>query len=170
MKLACGGRMPESVKLCIQINTPTTPRHHRDEELPMPNDRICRTVCTDQQLVNSSNMDNLRIYKTIDTNRPRVQITMILKMHVCGHRKWKISKDCLPKSHTDIKKYKKFITRRHWFVNVLHRFWPWVNDHTMCLRWKPDPPHRRVGKQRNNKQSQFAGPSLCGAKIKIPEK
>ena len=70
MKLACGGRMPESAELCIQISTPTTPRHHRDEELPMPNIRICRIVCTDQPLVNSSNIDSLRIYKTVDTNRP----------------------------------------------------------------------------------------------------
>ena len=58
--------MSESVELCIHITTPTTPRHHRDEELPMPNARICRTVCTDQQLVNSSNIDNLRIYRTVD--------------------------------------------------------------------------------------------------------
>ena len=64
--------MSESVELCIHINTPTTPRHHRDEELPMPNVRICRTVCTDQQLVNSSNIEKLRIHKTADTNRPRV--------------------------------------------------------------------------------------------------
>ena len=61
--------MSESVELCIQISTPTTPRHHRDEELPMPNVRICKTVCTDQQLVNSSNIENLRIYGTVDTHR-----------------------------------------------------------------------------------------------------
>ena len=63
--------MSGSGELCIQISTPTTPRHHRDEELPMPNARICRTVCTDQQLVNSSNIEDLRIYRTVDTNRPR---------------------------------------------------------------------------------------------------
>ena len=64
--------MTESVELCTQISTQTTARHHRDEELPVANVRICRTVCTDQQLVNSSNIENLRIYKTVDANRPRV--------------------------------------------------------------------------------------------------
>ena len=58
--------MPESVELCIQSSTTTTPIHHRDEELPMPNVRICRTVCTDQQLVNSSNIENLRMNKTVE--------------------------------------------------------------------------------------------------------
>ena len=189
MKSACGGRMSESVKLCIHISTPTTPRHHRDEELPMPNVRICKTVCTDQQLVNSSNIENLRIYRTVDTNRPRVSesielliqidrgcvikkhnvrinrtvakkqrwgrvpygkdrsrqnqrnvktrfriywtvdtdrhgghkvwncchMIMGLEVHFCGHRKWKISIGCLPKSHTYINTYKKSITRMDWF-------------------------------------------------------
>ena len=66
--------MSESVELRIQISTPTTPRHHRDEELPVANVRICRTVCTDQQLVNSSNIENLRIYKTVDTSAASVRI------------------------------------------------------------------------------------------------
>ena len=48
--------MSESVELCIQ----------------MPNVRICRTVCTDQLLVKESNIENLRIHKTVDANRPRV--------------------------------------------------------------------------------------------------
>ena len=172
MKLACGGRMAESVELCIQISTPTTPRHHRDEELPMPNDRICRTVCTDQQLVNSSNIENLRIYWTVDTNRPRVSesiITMCLEMHFGGHRKWEISINCLPNSHTDINTYKKFITRRHWFVKEFHRFWPCVNIHNMFWRWTPDPPHGRVGKRPQQHRAGFAGPSLCGGQMKIPE-
>ena len=154
MKSACGGRMSESLELCIQISTPTTPRHHRDEELPMPNVRNCKTVCTDQQLVNSSNIENRRIYKTVDTNRPRVSesvITMCLEMHFCGHWKWYNSINCLPTSHTDIKPYKKFITRRHWFVTELHRFWPCFNIHNMCWRRTPDPAHRRVEKRHNNK-------------------
>ena len=74
--------MSESVELCIQISTPTTPRHHRDEELPMPNVRICRTVCTDQQLVNSSNIENLRIYITVDTSRPRVSESIKLLIQI----------------------------------------------------------------------------------------
>ena len=74
--------MAESVELCIQISAPTTPRHHRDEELPVANVRICRTVCTYQQLVNSSNIENLRIYRTVDTNRPRVSesIKLLIKI------------------------------------------------------------------------------------------
>ena len=83
--------MSESVKLCIQISTPTTPRHHRDEELPVANVRICRTVCTDQQLVNSSNIDNLRIDKTVDTNRPRVSESIELLIH--------IDRGCVLKKH-----------------------------------------------------------------------
>ena len=94
MKLACGGRMPESVKLCIQISTPTTPRHHRDEELTMPNVWICKTVCTDQQSVNSSNIENLRIYTTVDTNRPRVSEFMELLIELgrwCVTKKTNVS-------------------------------------------------------------------------------
>ena len=82
MKSACGGRMPESVELRIQISTPTTPRHHQDEELPVANVRFCRTVCTDQQLVNSSNIENLRIYKTVDTNRPRLSESIEPLIHI----------------------------------------------------------------------------------------
>ena len=93
MKAACGDRMSESVELCIQISTPTTPRHHRDEELPMPNDRICRTVCTDQQLVNSSNTENLRIYTTVDTNPPRVSESIELLIQ--------ISTPTTPRHHRD---------------------------------------------------------------------
>ena len=74
--------MSESVELCIHINTPTTPGHHRDEELPMPNVRIGRTVCTDQQLVNSSNIENLRIYRTVDIHRPRVSESMELLIQI----------------------------------------------------------------------------------------
>ena len=58
--------------MVTHMDDTTTPGHHRDEELPMPSVRICRTVCTDQQLVNSSNIENLRIYTTVDTNPPRV--------------------------------------------------------------------------------------------------
>ena len=75
MKLACGGRMSESVELCIQ----------------MPNVRICRTVCTDQQLVNSSNIENLRIYRTVDTNRLRVSESIELLIH--------IDRGCVIKKH-----------------------------------------------------------------------
>ena len=74
--------MPESVELCIQISTPTTPRHHRDEELPVANVRICRTVRTDQQLVNSSNIENLRIHITVDTSRPRASASIELLIQV----------------------------------------------------------------------------------------
>ena len=74
--------MTQSVKLCTQISTQTTARHHRDEELPVANVRICRTVCTDQQLVNSSNIENLRIYETVDTNRPRVSESKELLIHI----------------------------------------------------------------------------------------
>ena len=66
MKLACGGRMPESVELCIQ----------------MPNVRICRTVCTDQLLVKESNIENLRIHKTVDANRPRMSETIKLLIQI----------------------------------------------------------------------------------------
>ena len=83
--------MSESAELCIQISTPTTPRHHRDEELPMPNVRICRTVCTDQQIVNSSNIENLRIYRTVDTHRPRVSASIELLIH--------IDRGCVIKKH-----------------------------------------------------------------------
>ena len=83
--------MPQSVELCIHISTPTTPRHHQDEELPLANVRICRTVCTDQQLVNNSNIENLRIYKTVDTNRPRVSESIELLIH--------IDRGCVIKKH-----------------------------------------------------------------------
>ena len=65
-------RMTESVELCTQISTQTTARHHRDEELPVANVRICRTVCTDQLLVKESNIEKLRIHRTVDAHRPRV--------------------------------------------------------------------------------------------------
>ena len=105
MKSACGGRMPESVELCIQINTPTTPRHHRDEELPVANVRICRTVCTDQQLVNSSNIDNLRIYRTVDTHRPRVSESTEPLIH--------IGRGCVIKKH-NVKINRTVAKKRGW--------------------------------------------------------
>ena len=118
-----------------------------------------------------------RIDWTVDTDRHGGHkvwncgpIIMGLKMHVCGHRKWEISIGCLPKSHTDIKQYKKFITRRHWSVKEWHRFWPWVNIHNMFWKGKPDPPHGRVGKRPQQQLPGFAGSSLCGAKMMIPEK
>ena len=58
--------MSESVELCIQI----------------PNVRICRTVCTDQLLVKESNIDNLRIHRTVDANRPRVSESIELLIHI----------------------------------------------------------------------------------------
>ena len=39
-------------------------------------------MCTDQQLVNSSNIENLRIYRTVDTNRPRVSESIKLLIHI----------------------------------------------------------------------------------------
>ena len=60
-------RVSESIQLLIQIDRgcvtkkPNVRINHRDEELPMPNVRIGRTVCTDQLLVKESNIDNLRI-------------------------------------------------------------------------------------------------------------
>ena len=74
--------MSESEELCIHISTPTTPRHHRDEELPVANVRICRTVCTDQLLVKESNIENLRIHKTVDANRPRVSESIELLIQI----------------------------------------------------------------------------------------
>ena len=74
--------MSESLELCTHISTPTTTRHHRDEELPMPNVRICRSVCTDQLLVKESNIENLRIHRTVDANRPRVSESMELLIQI----------------------------------------------------------------------------------------
>ena len=112
-----------------------------------------------------------RIYWTVGTDRHGgqkvwncVRITMCLEMHFGGHRKWEISIDGLPKLHTNINKYKKFITRRHWFVNEFHRFWPWVNIHNRFGRWKPAPPHGRVGTLPQQQRFGVAGSQFCNAK------
>ena len=39
-------------------------------------------MCTDRQLVNSSNIENLRIYRTVDANRPRVSESRELLIHI----------------------------------------------------------------------------------------
>ena len=117
-----------------------------------------------------------RIYWTLDTDRHGGQkvwncvlISMGLKMRFCGHRKLEISIDCLPKPHTDIKTYKKFMTRRHWFVKEFRRCWPCVNIHIMFWRWQPDPLHGRVWTRPQQQLPRFAGSYFCGAQMKIPE-
>ena len=87
MKSACGGRMTESVQLCIQISTPTTPRHHRDEELPVANVRISRNTGTEQQIANSSKLENLRNRITVDTHGPRVSESIELLTHIAAEMK-----------------------------------------------------------------------------------
>ena len=39
-------------------------------------------MCTDQLLVKESNIENLRIYKTADTNRPRVSESIKLLIQI----------------------------------------------------------------------------------------
>ena len=53
-----------------------------EADIQMPNVRICRTVCTDQLLVKESNIENLRIHTTVDTNRPRVSESIELLIQI----------------------------------------------------------------------------------------